>query len=425
MIKRDVYKKGMRDASNTYREKFNRLRQNEAEMRNARESIDLKNQYIQSELIKNAERVDEDLDRIYEILGVERTPGKEGDAVFTENSSQMMTGYINGTLNKYNTCSNLFALSTDFQLADAVADFLTVTVERDMNRKFHKSLSILEQNGLLSQEKFEEHKHSVVVAKQMTGLGVYTTFSLAPMIAVTIKNYLNKNDIIDFVIGSYAYINKEYNILIGQEIFNVLREMDIQVSEDKIKSTFDKYKGENGLSRIPIFSKRNMAIFGENGKDDLAKEIVSRCNLHDSDVNNRALEFIEDFLRVDINSAKEIVENSICAQNSLSDITWLSALNYKYIFSDFIKNAANVRQFAFYDLDNDPYCRIREDRQQRMENIVRDVSARKGLFLTTGKRKDIIDASAKMIQYSLNPEYDIETDIKMIRREKEVLKLYE
>ena len=59
-----------------------------------------------------------------------------------------------------------------------------------------------------------------------------------------------------------------------------------------------------------------------------------------------------------------------------------------------------------------------------MESVVREVSSKKGLFLTSGKRKDIIDASAKMIQYSLNPNYDISLDIKMIKREKEVLKLY-
>ena len=46
-----------------------------------------------------------------------------------------MTGYVNGTLNKYNIFSNWSELSMDFQLADAIASFLTVAVERDMNKK--------------------------------------------------------------------------------------------------------------------------------------------------------------------------------------------------------------------------------------------------------------------------------------------------
>ena len=200
--------------------------------------------------------------------------------------------------------------------------------------------------------------------------------------------------------------------------------MDIQVSDGKIKSVFEKYKTNTGLSHIPIFSKRNMSNFGSSGKDVLAKEIVSRCDLHNSEVNNRALEFIEDFLRIDLTAAESLVEDSVCAQDSLSDITWFSAINYRYVFLDFIQDVANAQQFAFYDLNNDPYRLMRENRKEKMASIVSDVSAKKGLFLTTGKRKDIIDASAKMLQYSLNPNYDISTDIKMIKREKKVLELY-
>lgn len=424
MKKTEVYKKGINDASDVYREKFGILRENISETQKRQNSINSRNHMVQSELIKNAERMDADLDKIYEILGEERIPGQEGQAVVTESTSQIMTGYINGTLNKYNTFSNLSTLSVDFQLADAIASFLTVAVEKDMNKKFHNKLSLLEQNGLISAEKFERHKSSVVAAKQLTGLGVYAAFSLAPIIEATINNYLNKNEIVDFVVGTYAYINQEYTPLISYEISCLLLQMNIQVSESKIKNVFEKYKSSSGLSHIPIFSKRNMSIFGDAGKDTLAKEIVSRCNLHDSEVNNRALEFIEDFLRMDIGSAKKLVEDTVCVQDSLSDITWFSAINYRYVFLDFIQDVANAQQFAFYDLNNDPYGQMRENRKEKMESIIRDVSAKKGLFLTIGKRKDIIDASAKMIQYSINPNYDISMDIKMIRREKKVLELY-
>lgn len=424
MKKAEAYKKGINDASDIYREKFGKLKENISETQKRQDSINSRNHFVQSELIKNAERIDADLDRIYDILGEERTPGQEGQAIITESASQIMTGYVNGTLNKYNTFSNLSELSVDFQLADAVANFLTVAVEKDMNKKFHNNLSLLEQNGLISEEKFEKHKSSVTAAKQLTSLGVYAAFSLAPIIGATINNYLNKNEIVDFIVGTYAYINREYTPLISYEVSCLLLQMNIQVKEDKIKNIFEKYKSSSGLSHIPIFSKRNMSIFGNSGKDLLAKEIISRCDLHNKEVNNRALEFIEDFLRMDIDSAKRLVEDSVFAQDSLSDITWFSSINFRYVFLDFIKDVANAQQFAFYDLNNDPYARMREGRKEKMESVVREVSARKGLFLTTGKRKDIIDASAKMIQYSLNPNYDISMDIKMLKREKKVLELY-
>lgn len=424
MKKQDVYKKGIDDASNTYREKVGSLDEHFIESQKKQDGINIRNHKIQGELIKNTERIDADLDRIYEILGEERTPGEMGQAVVSGKTKQFMTGYMNGTLNKYNSLSNLSQLSIDFELVDAIASFLTATVEKDMNRRFHNNLSVLEQNGLLSKEKFEKHKRSVETAKQLTSLGAYVAFSLAPIIGATINKYLNKNEIVDFIVGVYAYINRDYTPLIEYEIMCLFQQMDIRVSKEKIKGVFEQYKTESGLLHIPNFSKRNMTIFGDEGKDTLAKEIVSRCDLSNEVVNNRAMEFVEDFLRISNTSAEKLVEDSICSQNALSDITWFSAINYRYVFLDFIQDIRNAQQFAFYDLENDPYARIRENRREKMESMVRDIASKKSLFLTKGRRKDIIDASAKMIQYSLNPNYDINMDIKMIKREKEVLELY-
>ena len=364
------------------------------------------------------------MDRIFEMLEEERIPGNMGNAVATQNSSQIITDFTNGTLNKYNAFSNLSSIQFNAQVADAIAGFLTIAVEKDMDRKFHESLSVLEQNGLISQEKFERHKKSVIRAKQLTGIGVYAAFSFSPIIAETIQNYLNKKDIINFIIGSYTYINQELTPLIKYEISNLLAQMNISVNDKKIENVFEKYCKNESISKIPPLSKKNRSVFGNSGMDILAKEIVSRCDLHKTDISNRAMEFVEDFLHIDNLSAHGLISDSRCSQDAISDITWFSAINYRYIFLDFIQDVANAQQFAFYDIGNDSYGKIREDRRQKMQSVVDEVSSMKGLFLTTGKRKDIIDATAKMMQYSLNPSYDIGRDIKMIKREKKVLELY-
>jgi hypothetical protein len=375
-------------------------------------------------MIDTEERMDKDLDRIYDIIGEERVPGENGNAMVTSETEGIITSYTNGALNKYNSFTNLETVMYDKEVADAVANFMVVAVERDMNKKFHKSLTVLEQNGLISMEKFEDHKASVTRAKQLTSMGVYATFSLAPIVCNCINNYLNKNEIVDFVIGAYSYINQDLNPLIIYDIKYLLSQMDIKVTDDKIKSVYSKYCNDGGMSYLPIFSKRNRNIFGDDGKETLAKEIVSRCDLHDENTSTRCMEFLEDFLRIDMISAEQLLKDSEYSQNFLSDITWYTAVNYRYVFLDFIKDIGNAQQFAFYDIANDPYCKIREERRHQMENIINDVSARKGLFLTMGKRKDIIDASAKMLQLSLNPSFDVTMDIKMIKREKKVLELY-
>lgn len=424
MNKKEVYKEGINVASEVYEEKISSMQKNLKENNKRQDNVNTRNHMIQNELIRNTERIDEDLDKVYDMLGKERIPGNAGSVEFGDNAANNMTGYINGTLNKYNTISNLSALSVDLQLADAVASFLTAAVERDMNTKFHNKLSLLEKNGMLSQEKFERHKQSVISAKQLTGLGVYAAFSLAPIIDETIKNFLNKKEIANFVIGTYAYINHECTQLISYEITCLLQQMGIHIKEEKIKKIFEKYKLSSGLSHIPVFTKRNMNIFGNTGKEELAKEIVSRCDLHNTQVNERALEFIEDFMRMSSQEAKKIVDDSMYAQSSLSDITWFSAINYRYIFCDFIKDIVNARQFAFYDLENDVYGHIRESRKEVLENVIRNVNSKKNRFLSKGKRKDIIEASMKVMEYSLNPNYDISMDTKMIRRKMEVMEIY-
>lgn len=368
--------------------------------------------------------MERDLDKIYELLGEERVPGESGSAIATPASLGIIATYTNGALNKYNSFSNLPAMMFDAEIVDAVASFLTIAVEKDMNKKFHNNLTLLEQNGLITAEKFEQHKSSVIKAKQLTSLGVYAAFSLAPIICNTINTYLNKNDIIDFVIGAYAYINGELTPLIKYDIRHLLAQMDITVSENKIQSVFDKYCTDYGISHLPVFSKRNKSIFGKDGMDLLAKEIISRCDLHIERTNSKAMEFVEDFLRLNRTEAEQVLNDAKYSQDSISDITWFSAINFRYVFLDFIKDISNAQRFAFFDIENDPYSKIREDRRQQMEAIVKDVSAQRGLFITAGKRKDIIEASAKMLQYSLNPEYDISTDIKMIKRERKVLELY-
>lgn len=424
MNKKEIYKQGVSNASNTYQRKFNQLSETMRDSIEKQNNINERNYRLQNQMIDNEQRMDEDIDKLFETLGMQRIPGTSGSAVVTPNSRQTITRYTNGILNKYNSFSNLESVYVEPQIVDAIASFLTVSVERDMNKKFHKKLSILEQNGIISQEKFELHRQSVVRAKQLTGLGVYATFSLAPIVCAGISNYLQKKDIVDFVVGVYAYINQELSQIISDDIEQLLLEMNINVNDEKIKMIFEKYCNNSGISHLPIFSKRNREVFGDEGMEILAKEIVSRCDLHDVDVKERALDFINAFLNIDYANAEKIIADAQISQNTVSDITWFSAINYRYIFLDFIQNIENSKRFVEYDINNDPYRLLREERRDTMEKVIHEVSGKKSLFLTAGKRKDIIEASAKMMQCSLNPSYDISMDIKMLKREKEVLDFY-
>lgn len=187
MNKREIYKKGIEDASNSYHRKFRQLSENMSDSIQKQDEINERNYRLQNKMIDNEERMDKDIDKLYEMLGEEREPGTSGNATYTPHAEKTIIGYTDGVLNKYNSFSNLDQIQFDAQIVDAIAGFLTTAVERDMNKKFHQKLSILEKNGIISEEKFEYHKSSVIRAKQLTGLGVYATFSLAPIICSSVE----------------------------------------------------------------------------------------------------------------------------------------------------------------------------------------------------------------------------------------------
>lgn len=424
MKKQEIFKRGMKSASESYHRKFDYLSEELKNSVSKQAQANERNHELQKKLIDNEERLDKDLDKIYSLLGEERTPGTFGNATLSTVSSNNIISYTNGALNKYNLLSNIGELKVNAHVVDAVADFLTTAVEKDMNKKFHQNLTVLEQNGIITEEKFAEHVNKVAMAKQLTGIGVYAVFSLAPVICNTIQNYSSKKDVSDFIIGAYAYINRDLTPMISFSIKQVLLQMNISIKEEKLTSVFEQKVNKSDMSGIPMLSKRNREVFNYKGMDLLAKEIVSRCDLNNDKIYERSLEFVEGFLGINHYKAKELIADAMYSQESLSDITWFSAINLRYVFLDFISSVQEARRFAVYDLENDPFRKIRLEREQKMENIINDVSSRKNLFLTAGKRKDIIDASAKMLQYSLNPDYSIATDIKMIKREKEILDLY-
>ena len=156
----------------------------------------------------------------------------------------------------------------------------------------------------------------------------------------------------------------------------------------------------------------------------MAKEIISRCDLHSDDVFSRAEDFVQSYLGLTPTQVKSLMADAQASQDSLSDIIWFSAIDYRYLFADFIRDVTNARQFASINIDNDPYRVMREERRTNMEKIIEGVVKQKSLFLTNKKRKDIIDSSAKLMKYSLNPSYDVSMQTKIIKRERKILEYY-
>ena len=86
MNTREAYKKGIENASNTYHRKFETLSENMRDSVQKQDKINEQNHKLQKQILDNEERIDRELDNIYEILGEERMPGTLGSAVVMPNT---------------------------------------------------------------------------------------------------------------------------------------------------------------------------------------------------------------------------------------------------------------------------------------------------------------------------------------------------
>ena len=376
------------------------------------------------ERIDNNERENRvDIDRILQHIGLERNTNPNMMVEYTPGSEARITTVMDDTLNRYNTLSNVSKIVVNEKLKFAIADFLSATTERAMNAKFHNSLSYMEQCGILSPEKYNMHIQKVNAVKGMVNIGTSIVCDVAPLIFDYLNTRIQHNKLKDFIIGSVAYINRETNPLINKHIWETFMQAGIvkpnmNMDISYIHTEFDRYANPDGLYTVPMLDNKIKTNLQQ--EDAMAKKIISICDLSNIDVQERALEFLESFLRINYQEAKLLLEDAKYSQESLSEIILYSSINYETFFSDFISNISHAQRFARYDLSNDVQKKIRDERKDTMEQIIQDTINKKGLFFTAEKRADLIEANARIMSASLNNGFKMGTEAELIERNYEV-----
>lgn len=377
----------------------------------------------EKEMWNNQMNTRQDVDRILDHLGMEKNTNTELMVPFTSGSQAQITTVLDDNLNRYNILSNVSQIVIDEKLKYAIADLLSVTTEKAMNEKFHNSLSDLEKCGILSEEKYNTHVKNVEMTKGLVNIGANIVFDVAPLIYDYCSTRIQKKNIKKFIIGSVAYINRELNPLISKHIWENLMQAKIvkngtEIDVNFLNREFAKFANPNGIYVIPMLDDR--VNIDSMQKEIMAKKIVSICDLNNNETKERALEFLESFIHIDYQGAKLILDDAGCSQQFLSELIEYSSVNYRTFFSDFIKDVGHARRFAEYDLSNDVQKKIRDKRKDSMEQIICDTMNKKGMLFTAGKRADLIKAHARVMSASLNDGFEIETALKLSKRNRKV-----
>lgn len=426
MFFKKSYNKGVEDGSRAHEEKYRTLNEARCESERKQEEINKQSRRLQGEMINDLEKHNKEINELFSLVGEKRNCGESGNAVFDQqNNGRIITDYTDNLLDRYNLLDFPKGFRTEPEIVENIAVILTEAVEIGMNAKFHDSLTKLEQCGMIEVEKYEKHMQSVRNAKMVTAASVYTAFSLAPVVYELVSDFARKSHIINFIIGSFGYINRQNTQMINYEITTMLGSSNIKIKEKKCNKLIAEYSTDKGLQKLYKYKGKTICTYGNDGLIAIGKQVISRCDLKDPQTNQRAKEYLCDILKIKYNDTEKLINSVKLSQESLSDIIMFAGINYQYYFNDMIKNISEAKKFAYYNLDNDPYKSIRDERKITMENIINQVSSSKNPFLTKGKRTDIIMGGADIARYSLNPQYDIDMDIKCIKKKSELLRSYD
>ena len=94
----DRYRNGMNDASRIYDRQYRDLEGRIKDSLDKQDKINERTHRLQSEMIDNEERMDQDIEKIYDFLNIDRTPGSSGTATVGENTEAEMARYTNGSI---------------------------------------------------------------------------------------------------------------------------------------------------------------------------------------------------------------------------------------------------------------------------------------------------------------------------------------
>lgn len=401
------YNQGFEDASKLYGGMLDELKAKDEE----REAANRQNTYKNKRLV---EGLINKMNQFERQMGGTGTP--DGLSVFNPENKLAIDQGLNTALDGYVAMSGFSQFISDPRVMQTVSDFIIGLVENKINLSFHNSLSDLEKNGVISNEKLIEHYKKLSLIKGGVQVGLDLSFTLVPIVADSIKLSLDKRKIKDFILGADAFIGGgNINQLSRSGANNLLHAFEIKIKDDDFPRIIEKFGNDNGIARLPKVNR----IVGIDNTERIAKYIVSRCDLDDSETIKRAMAFMDEYLKIPYSEIETAIQDIKASQISISDIAYRTALNYKLYFADFIRNIQSMDLFIEYNMDNDPYQRIRNARKGTMEQVINDVNQAK--FLTDQDRKDIIQSAATINIRSLNPNFDVARNIKLTQRKRDIL----
>ena len=350
----------------------------------------------------------------------------ESQVVFNSKTEKIIQTFGNDLTNYFNMTNARALLEIEsYKLIEiSLANTVSNILEKKINQDFYTNLSQLEKQGIISYKKIEEHEARIKKAKYYSATGTILLFETAPYVIDFCRNISSKNNIIEFLIGWSAYINKKDDVYSRNQITKLLNSCGIKINSEQYTKYFNKYINceQSQISSLCLSRNSRNLILGASADnlEAIAKKFVSFYNLQDSSnigIYERATDFVCSCMGINQNEAEKIIAQCDASEKCVSAIMDFSGLGYVSYYENVITSKTLGSQFAYCNANNNPYGNPILEKKQKIDSAVKTgKSVIKTLFNEITQNIPVItsalfDSSASQVMMTTNGNADINRSI--------------
>lgn len=315
---------------------------------------------------------------------------------------------------------SLHEMYNDF--SDAMVTLLTNGIETHSSKKFHESLKWYEKCGFVSKHKVEMYEKNISVKKEIAGMLAYSVLEVMPLVFNTASTRRDMDNFQKFYIGWLAYVNKLDSARIRSNVVKMFPMEKIKHFDD----IFNKYSAEDvKITDLPVLRSKNIVKLNPQDTEKMklfASSFLRCCDLQDDEVYRRAQEFLDTQCSLSSLDIERILCSTSEQVNFLSDFIVYNTIEAKDYLSAVLNSVEKGKSFAYYNIENDPFRKIR---QARGELLLDGVKLSSGIISMVAPQFSpcivFVDMSADMMRKcidvpSMSASYQIEVAKKNMKK---------
>lgn len=304
---------------------------------------------------------------------------------------------VSATLSLFDTSEvSLGTLYGDF--SHQVASLIANGIEERSAQEFHDSLNFFGKLGFVSKERVEQFEKKVALKKGLATSATYIVLDIAPSVFGYAVNRKNMHNFQKFYISWLAYINRENTIPIERNVRKLFE-------SDKLKdynSLFSEFASDNvRIHDLPSLNKSNHIKLNNYEVEQMkifAGNVLRVCDLHDEGVRERAEEFLDVVCKLSAVDVDRLIVGTKSQEDFLSNFIVCNAITARDICGLIFNSVKKSEAYAIYNIDNDPYRKIRQKRVALIGEGIKLVSDTVGtLFPEFAPCAVFADMSAEML----------------------------